>query len=145
MPKPEWGTKRTCLSCGARFYDFARQPAVCPACGAVFDLEALARARRPARPPSRASSAAAVAAPVPGLDDDEEALGAGGRARVVADGEAEDDVDEAVEADEEEEVVEAEEGGDEDEEGLIEDAAELGEDDDVSDVIEGDVDEEDAR
>ena len=34
MAKPEWGTKRICQSCGARFYDFGRSPITCPACGA---------------------------------------------------------------------------------------------------------------
>jgi uncharacterized protein (TIGR02300 family) len=33
MAKPELGTKRVCVSCGARFYDLTRQPAVCPKCG----------------------------------------------------------------------------------------------------------------
>jgi uncharacterized protein (TIGR02300 family) len=46
LVKPEWGTKRICQSCGARFYDFQRQPIVCPACGATFEPEALARSRR---------------------------------------------------------------------------------------------------
>lgn len=34
------GTKRTCQSneCGARFYDLARNPIVCPMCGSVYDL-----------------------------------------------------------------------------------------------------------
>jgi uncharacterized protein (TIGR02300 family) len=32
MAKPELGTKRVCVSCGARFYDLTRQPAVCPKC-----------------------------------------------------------------------------------------------------------------
>ncbi|MFP4126645.1 MAG: TIGR02300 family protein, partial [Alphaproteobacteria bacterium] len=39
MVKPEWGTKRICQSCGAKFYDFGRSPIVCPACGATFELE----------------------------------------------------------------------------------------------------------
>ena len=26
MAKAEWGLKRTCLSCGARFYDLQREP-----------------------------------------------------------------------------------------------------------------------
>ncbi|MCX7932423.1 MAG: FYDLN acid domain-containing protein, partial [Rhodovarius sp.] len=30
MAKPELGSKRTCVSCGARFYDLMRNPAVCP-------------------------------------------------------------------------------------------------------------------
>ncbi len=33
MAKPELGLKRSCVSCGARFYDLARAPAVCPKCG----------------------------------------------------------------------------------------------------------------
>ncbi|MCC7426447.1 MAG: TIGR02300 family protein [Alphaproteobacteria bacterium] len=33
MAKPEWGAKRTCVSCGARFYDLMRTPATCPKCG----------------------------------------------------------------------------------------------------------------
>lgn len=33
MPKQELGSKRVCVSCGARFYDLAKQPAVCPKCG----------------------------------------------------------------------------------------------------------------
>src|SRR5919199_2713868 len=61
LAKPEWGTKRTCQSCGARFYDFGKQPAVCPACGATVDVEHLTRARRP-RPPARAVAVADEAA-----------------------------------------------------------------------------------
>ena len=33
MPKPELGLKRICVSCGTRFYDLAKTPAVCPKCG----------------------------------------------------------------------------------------------------------------
>lgn len=33
---PERGTKRTCQSCSARFYDLARTPIVCPKCGADY-------------------------------------------------------------------------------------------------------------
>ena len=125
MAKPEWGTKRTCQSCGARFYDFGRQPAVCPVCGATFDVEQLTRARRP-RPPARA---VAVADEVAGEEVE------------LADTDVEaEDLEEAAEL--EEEPVEAEEAADEEEEGLIEDASELGEDEDMSDVIEGDIDEE---
>lgn len=32
------GTKRTCQSCGARFYDLNRDPIICPVCGAEFKL-----------------------------------------------------------------------------------------------------------
>jgi uncharacterized protein (TIGR02300 family) len=30
------GTKRTCQSCEARFYDLNRNPIICPMCGATF-------------------------------------------------------------------------------------------------------------
>ena len=33
MAKPELGTKRICVSCGAKFYDLQKAPAVCPKCG----------------------------------------------------------------------------------------------------------------
>ena len=32
MPKPELGEKHTCVSCGARFFDLGKDPAVCPKC-----------------------------------------------------------------------------------------------------------------
>ena len=32
MAKPELGTKRVCVACGARFYDLTKVPAVCPKC-----------------------------------------------------------------------------------------------------------------
>lgn len=47
--KPEWGIKRLCQSCGARYYDFLRTPIVCPSCGTAFDSEAVLKSRR-ARP-----------------------------------------------------------------------------------------------
>ncbi|WP_417452496.1 FYDLN acid domain-containing protein [Kiloniella sp.] len=40
MSKPEWGSKRTCLSCKAKFYDFLKSPIVCPKCGSELDLSA---------------------------------------------------------------------------------------------------------
>lgn len=46
MVKPAWGTKRTCQSCDAKFYDMQRNPIVCPKCGAIFDPEASLKTRR---------------------------------------------------------------------------------------------------
>jgi uncharacterized protein (TIGR02300 family) len=46
VSKPEWGTKRICQSCGAKFYDFNASPIVCPACGTQFDPEAFLKSRR---------------------------------------------------------------------------------------------------
>lgn len=39
MKKQEWGIKRICLACSARFYDLNKSPIICPACGATFDPE----------------------------------------------------------------------------------------------------------
>jgi uncharacterized protein (TIGR02300 family) len=39
MAKPELGTKRVCVACGARFYDLTRAPAICPKCGTDQPIE----------------------------------------------------------------------------------------------------------
>jgi uncharacterized protein (TIGR02300 family) len=41
MGKPEWGAKRICPNCGARFYDLLRDPVPCPSCGTAFELDSL--------------------------------------------------------------------------------------------------------
>ena len=45
MAKPELGTKRVCVACGARFYDLTKIPAVCPKCSSEQPIEQ-PRARR---------------------------------------------------------------------------------------------------
>lgn len=44
--KADRGTKRTCqnATCGARFYDLARDPIACPVCGTVYQLALSAQA-----------------------------------------------------------------------------------------------------
>ena len=46
MAKPEWGTKRTCLNCGVRFYDLGSKPITCPSCESSFEPEAFVKTRR---------------------------------------------------------------------------------------------------
>ena len=58
MAKPEWGLKRSCLSCGARFYDMQRDPIICPSCEAEFDPLALVRPRRARAAASQAKAKA---------------------------------------------------------------------------------------
>ena len=55
MAKAEWGMKRICPQCNARYYDMKKNPPVCPSCGAVFDPESMLRSRR-----GRAAPKAAV-------------------------------------------------------------------------------------
>ena len=41
MVKAELGTKRTCPSCAARFYDLLKNPILCPKCGVSFIAAAI--------------------------------------------------------------------------------------------------------
>jgi uncharacterized protein (TIGR02300 family) len=120
VAKPEWGSKRICPSCGARYYDLMKPlgEIVCPKCATQFDPEAFLKTRR-ARVAAVPEKEVAAAVP----------------------DEVEVEVEEA-EAVEGEEVA-AEGESEEEEEELIEDASELGEDeDDMAEVIENVEDEE---
>jgi uncharacterized protein (TIGR02300 family) len=67
MAKPELGTKRVCVACGARFYDLTKVPALCPKCGTEQPIEQprprrtggnVAEDRRPKKP-----------VPAPGMEE----------------------------------------------------------------------------
>jgi uncharacterized protein (TIGR02300 family) len=47
VAKPELGLKRQCMSCGAKFYDLNKDPAVCPKCGTAYQATAMSRAAAP--------------------------------------------------------------------------------------------------
>ena len=114
MAKPEWGTKRVCQSCGARFYDLMRTPCVCPKCESVVETEVVFKPRRQSAE-SRASKIAPVVADI-GVG----AIGVEAEELEVL------DTDEAapVEADDEEDT-------------LMEDVGDLGaDDDDMAEVME---------
>jgi len=57
MAKVELGSKRTCLSCDMRFYDFKRSPIICPGCGTEFDPENLLKGRKSRVAPKSAAKA----------------------------------------------------------------------------------------
>ena len=57
MAKAELGLKRTCLSCGMRYYDFNRTPIICPGCQTAFDPELVVRSRRGRAAPKSESKA----------------------------------------------------------------------------------------
>ena len=108
MTKPEWGTKRTCQSCGAHFYDLRKDPIHCPKCGATYDPEAILKSRR--RAPEK------VVVPVkpvkedaelPDIEAEVETEEAGEEADDVIEdtselGEDDEDIPETIESDEEE-------------------------------------------
>lgn len=79
MAKAEWGTKRICPSCGARYYDMKKKTPVCPTCNTTYDPELVMKSRR-----GRAAAKAAPAEapeeiiedviPVAGDDEADDAL-----------------------------------------------------------------------
>ena len=124
MAKPELGLKRQCMSCGAKFYDLNKDPAVCPKCGTVYQVTAMSRAAPPV--------AARAAAP----DEDEVELEVAGPEMVSLD---------EVEAGENEKDIPVDDDidvGDDvaDDDTFLEDEEES--DDDVSDLIDSDLEDD---
>jgi uncharacterized protein (TIGR02300 family) len=71
MAKADLGTKRVCLTCGMRFYDFSRSPITCPGCGAEFDPENIMKSRK-GRPAAKSrASDDSDAADVAQMEDDD--------------------------------------------------------------------------
>lgn len=122
MAKPELGLKRQCMSCGAKFYDLNKDPAVCPKCGTLFQAVALSR----------------VAAPVAAreADEDETELESVGPEMVSLDEVEADEADKDLPSDDDIDV------GDDvsDDDTFLEDEEEG--DDDVSDLIDSDIEDD---
>ena len=55
MAKAKLGTKRSCTSCGLRYYDLNKTPITCPSCNAEFDPESLLKTRKSRQPPKAAN------------------------------------------------------------------------------------------
>ncbi len=126
MAKPEWGVKRFCGGCGARFYDLGRDPIICPKCGVTHDPVVLARSQRAKATPSVTPKPKAKPEPVVVEAVVEDTTATGGDELLV---EAAGESGESGESDGDDENAEEEEA--------IEDASELGEDkDDILEVIE---------
>lgn len=105
MVKPEWGIKRTCNGCGAKFYDLRRDPIICPQCDATVDPAAATRTQRTKAPPTVVKEKP-VAATVD-VDADESLDGVG------------------------DDVLAIDDDDDDDDAAAIEDVSELGGDDDM--------------
>jgi len=106
VSRPEWGKKRSCLHCEARFYDLNRNSAECPTCGTVNNFAADIKPARATAPKAK-EKAEEPAAP------------------------AEEEVLEETETDDDEDALD-----DDVDETLMEDTSDLGADDDVSEVME---------
>jgi uncharacterized protein (TIGR02300 family) len=72
VAKPEWGTKRDCTECGARFYDLTRTPIVCPKCEATVVIEVVKSRSKAKAEPAKPAAVPEVVAEEP--KDDEAAL-----------------------------------------------------------------------
>jgi uncharacterized protein (TIGR02300 family) len=124
VAKPELGLKRQCMSCGAKFYDLNKDPAVCPKCGTVYQAVAMSRAAAPV--------VARAAAPV----EDEAEIEPAGPEMVSL---------EEVEADEAEKDLPIDDDIDvaddvADDDTFLEEEEES--EDDVSDLIDGDIEDD---
>jgi uncharacterized protein (TIGR02300 family) len=68
VTKAEWGTKRTCATCGGRFYDLNKTPILCPKCGAENEKDSPPKPRR--GKPARAEPVKVAKKPALPNDDD---------------------------------------------------------------------------
>ena len=125
MAKPELGSKRLCASCSAKFYDLNKTPIACPKCGTPFEVVPVTT--RP-RPDKRAASREPEV-------EAEEVQGAELISLEEADAEAQGKQAEAAED------VEADEAIEDNAEGPIIEQEEE-EDTDVSEIIGGDIEDE---
>jgi uncharacterized protein (TIGR02300 family) len=102
VSKPEWGTKRTCQSCGAHFYDMRKDTIICPKCGATYDPEAVLKSRR-GRVVEKLTPVKPVEPVVPEAEEETETedIGAAEEEEVIEDtselGEDDEDVSEVIE------------------------------------------------
>lgn len=139
MAKSEWGMKRTCLDCGAPFYDLKKKNIVCPKCGTVFDPAPPAKPKRSAPVEKPAPEPDVVPGPVeeeatekaePFAKEKKDAAGDGAAGDGAAgDGAAGDGADG--------DGAPKDDDGDDDDKDLIEDTSDLGrDDDDMSEVKE---------
>lgn len=127
MVRPEWGTKRTCPSCEARFYDLHRNPIHCPRCSHTVESGILSRLQKLA---TRKTIKPAVTVPNPIEDIDIELPGIEEERDILT------DIDDSEPETEGGESDLRREENDEEENDLIEDASDFGvDDDDMAEVM----------
>ena len=119
--KAEWGEKRICRSCGARFYDMLRSPSVCPTCETVYEPVISGRG-------SRAKNSSPAPEPEKPMETgDEEGV------NLISD---EDEIPNDADLD-------LLDDDDDDTDDLIEDVSDLGEEEDMLGVIDNDAEKPD--
>jgi uncharacterized protein (TIGR02300 family) len=131
VAKPELGIKRLCAGCGAKFYDLNKTPITCPKCGTLFEVVPVTtRPRpdqaRPVREPEAETPEVEEAELISLEEADAETQGKKVPAAAEGTEAVEDDTDETIEDDAEDTFIEQEEE----------------EDTDVSEIIGGDIEDE---
>jgi len=130
VAKSQLGTKRLCASCGAKFYDLNHDPITCPKCGVVYEVAPISpRGGRPDAGRTVTQEAEAPETQEAEFISLEEADAEAQGKKKGAAGEEIPDVDEEVEID-----------GSLDDATFIEETEE--EDADVSDILGGDIEDE---
>lgn len=124
MAKPDLGGKRQCQNCGTKFFDLNKDPILCPKCGTVFQVVATRGVRAA---PAEDEEVEAEGAPEVVALEEADAADDGKVAPVVAVDEA--DVEDETPADDDDTFLEAEEEDDAD----------------VSDLIDGDIEDDEER
>ena len=123
MAKLTWGTKLTCPSCGARFYDLRRPSVACPKCESPYSGKINVKPKR-TRVPAEAAKQVEQAVVIAAAEPNKESRASTGVENKASDAKGLEGIGD----------VEGAETGKAEE--LIEDASELGEDDDdVAGVI----------
>ena len=127
MAKPDLGGKRQCLICGIKFFDLNKSPITCPKCGTIFEVTSPARGGGGSR-----------AAPA----DDEEAETETAEVVPLEDADATDDGKVTPAATEDDTEAEDETPSDDDDTFLEQEEEDDG---NVSDLIDGDIEDDEER
>ena len=127
MAKPDLGGKRQCQNCGTKFFDLNKDPITCPKCGTLFQVAAA--------PSARGSRAAPV-------DEEEAEVENGAEVVPLEDADATDDGKVVVVAAEDDADTEDETPADDDDTFLEEEEEDDG---DVSDLIDGEIEDDEER
>jgi uncharacterized protein (TIGR02300 family) len=134
VAKPELGTKRACASCGARFYDLNKDPITCPKCGTEFTVASLTPRGRPDAGAAAARAPIRQAEPEPAEASEAEFVSLE-EADAEAQGAKKGPADDAAEVEEDVEMDESL-----DDAAFIEETED--EDTDVTEIIGGDIEDE---
>jgi len=144
VARPELGIKRQCQSCGAKFYDLNRDPIACPKCGTIFQVTALPAVAAAATAAARVRPEPAAPRPVAEREDaGEEALeeeAADVELVSLEDAEEGTPGSKSTPADEDLEIEEEGDSHSGDDDSFLEE--DMDADDDVSDLIDGDIEDD---